>query len=67
MRSNVLLCRIVCDDLAELRAANVKAIRAARSAAVQAGLADGRGYDMLVVPEVRQYSKLWSNSKLWTC
>jgi hypothetical protein len=40
-------------ELSELRAVNVRAIRAARASAAAAGLADGRGYDMLVVPEVR--------------
>ena len=40
-------------DLSELQAANVMAIRAARAAAVEAGLTDDRGYDMLSVPEVR--------------
>lgn len=47
-----MIGRIVTTELSELRAANVRAIRAARAAAAEAGLADGRGYDMLVVPEV---------------
>jgi hypothetical protein len=45
-------CRIVTQELSELRAVNVRAIRAARAPAAAAGLADGRGYDMLVVPQV---------------
>jgi hypothetical protein len=45
-------CRIVTADLSELRAVNVRAIRAARASAAAAGLADGRGYDMLAVPQV---------------
>lgn len=45
-------CRIVTQELSELRAVNVRAIRAARASAAAAGLADGRGYDLLVVPQV---------------
>lgn len=45
--------RITTEDLLELRAVNVRAIRAARAPAVEQGLADNRGYDLIEVPEVR--------------
>lgn len=47
-------CRIVTQELSQLRAANVAAIRAARAAGIASGAlaADSRGYDMLPAPEV---------------
>lgn len=47
-------CRIVTQELSELRAANVAAIRAARAAGIASGAltADSRGYDMVPAPEV---------------
>lgn len=46
-------CRITTADLLELRAANVRAIRVAREPAMEQGLADSRGYDLIEIPEVR--------------
>lgn len=46
-------CRIVTADLSELRAANIRAARTARAAAISAGslATDDRGYDMVEVPQ----------------
>lgn len=48
------LCRIVAQELHLLRAANVRALRAARSEGVAAGMVDARGYDMVLAPQVKE-------------